>query len=300
MSTARVFTLAVGVILAGSIVSCSSSATTITTSLSADKNQGTLKPGDAATFTATATNHGPAVAQNVTVHVDLPSGFLYKATTEISGDGTRTQPADPAVNSPSPEWGLWSLAAPSTSGGSTSFSSISITFTVQAGGTPGQYEVIARSAADNASGDASPPTVQVNVAAAAGLSLQVSAQPTSAHDNDIITYKISVNNDGSGNANTLEALATLPTGFIYVKTTDISGNSARGTTHDPQAHSQLPFWGDFTVPASSSGGPGTVEITFTAQVSRGLASGTYPISVQITDDAGDTVTANEVVPITIS
>lgn len=300
MSKARVGTLAMAVILLGSVVSCSSSSTTIATSLSADNSQGTLKPGDAATFTATVTNHGPAAAQNVTVHVDLPAGFLYKATTEISGDGTRTQPADPAVNSPSPEWGLWSLGAPSASEGSTSFSSESITFTVQAGGTPGQYEVIARSAADNATGDASPPTVQVNVVAAAGLSLRVTAQPTSAHDNDTITYEIIVNNDGTGNANTLEALATLPTGFVYEKTTEISGNSARGTTHDPQANSQLPFWGDFTVPAGSGAGPGTLQITFTAQVTRGVASGTYPISVQITDDAGDTVTANEVVPVTIS
>jgi uncharacterized repeat protein (TIGR01451 family) len=300
MSKARVITLALAAVLLGSVVSCSSSSTTITTSLSAPKNQDTLKPGDAATFTATVTNHGPGVAQNVTMHVDLPAGFLYKATTEISGDGTRTQPADPAVNSPSPEWGLWSLAAPSVSSGSPSYSSISIKFTVQAGGTPGQYLVIARSAADNATGDASPPTVQVKVAAAAGLSLRVSAQPTSAHDNDTITYKISVNNDGSGNANTLEALATLPAGFVYLKTTQTSGNSARSTTHDPQAHSQLPFWGDYTVPARSDAGPGTLEITFTAQVSRGLASGTYPISVQITDDVGDTVTANEVVPITIS
>jgi hypothetical protein len=87
---------------------------------------------------------------------------------------------------------------------------------------------------------------------------------------------------------------------VYEKTTEISGNSARGTTHDPQANSQLPFWGDFTVPAGSAAGPGTLQITFTVQVTRSVTSGTYPISVQLTDDAGDTVTANEVVPVTIS
>jgi uncharacterized repeat protein (TIGR01451 family) len=299
MSKARLVAFAAVAVLVGSVVSCSSSATTIATSLTAAKGQGALKPGESATFTATVTNKGPGVAQNMSLHVDLPAGFLYKATTEISGDGTRTQPADPAVNSPSPEWGLWSLPAPA-GGGSNSLSSVSITFTAQAGGTPGQYEVIARSAADNASGDASPPTVQVDVVAAAGLSLRVSAQPTSAHDNDTITYTVMVGNDGNGNANTLEVLATLPTGFTYDKTTKVSGNSARSTTHDPQAHSQLPFWGDFTVPARSDAGPGSLQITFTALVSRGLAAGNYPITVQITDDAGDTVTDNQVVPVTIS
>ena len=280
---------------------CGSSATTLTTTLTAAKQQtGTLQPGDTANFTATVTNQGPGVAQNMTLQIDLPPGFRYQATTNIGGDGSRTQPADPAVNSPSPEWGLWVLGAPVGSGSNAILSTVSISFSVVVGGSPGQYVVTARSAADNATSDTSPPTVQVNVAAAADLAMRVSAQPTAAHHNSTITYKIIVSNSGSGNASTFEVLATLPPGFVYVKTDNISGNSSQSTQRTPDPNSQLLFWGDFTIPARSGAGPGTLTITFEAKVTQNTAVGTYPLTVQLTDGAGDTVTASNVVPVSIS
>jgi uncharacterized repeat protein (TIGR01451 family) len=291
----------VGMALAAvTLPACGSSATTISTTLAAARQSGTLEPGDSANFTATITNHGPAVAQNVTLQVDLPQGFRYQATTKISGDGSRTQPSDPAVNSPSPEWGLWVLGAPVGTGSDAILSSVTVSFSVLVGGSPGQYSVTARSAADNATSDTAPPTVRVNVAAAADLSLRVTAQPTAAHHNSTITYSLIATNTGSGNATTFEALATLPAGFVYAKTDSISGNSARATVHDPEPNSQVPFWGDFTVPARSGAGPGTITIKFEVKVTQGTPVGTYPLTVQVTDAAGDKVTASNVVPVQIS
>jgi LPXTG-site transpeptidase (sortase) family protein len=75
---------------------------------------------------------------------------------------------------------------------------------------------------------------------------------------------------------------TLPTGFTYNTTTNISlsGGAARVTTVDPVTGTSAPAWGSFNIP-----GGGQVEITFTVNIDASVPAGIYqnPAAATYTD-----------------
>ena len=286
-------------VAAGAITSCGDSSSQLQTSLTSNQS-GSVKPSDSPIYTVTVKNKGPGAATGVNVHVDLPTGFRFKTTTSIGGDGSRVQPLDPPVNSVTPEWGVWSLGTPTTQAdGSVVDSEVDLTFQVDVGAPPGGYTMTAHAAGDATQGDVQAPALSIQVIAAPQLTLSVAVQPLTAAGNDLVTYTVTVTNKGSGNANTAEVLVTLPSGFGYNDTTSITGNASRSTTRDPAPRTEEAFFGDFTIPAGSDQGPGSLVIAFRARVPRTPVPGAYPVSVQISDDTGDLVTESNIHPVTV-
>jgi hypothetical protein len=82
--------------------------------------------------------------------------------------------------------------------------------------------------------------------------------------------------------------------------TPFQGNASRNNPVDPVKGGVEVFYGGFTIPAASSGGPGYVVVAFTTQVVARPAGGTFPISLQVTDNLGDVVNLSNVAPVTVT
>ncbi len=87
------------------------------------------------------------------------------------------------------------------------------------------------------------------------------------------TYTITVSNaSGAGGAAGVTISDPLPAGFTYASTSSIvrSGNAVRALPSDPTVGAVMPSWGTFLIP-----GGGSVQITFTVNVSGTTPAGTY-------------------------
>jgi uncharacterized repeat protein (TIGR01451 family) len=296
-------------------------------------------PGDEATFVAHVVNHGPGSVTGVTVHVTLPEAFRYHATISIEAPGsTRTQPLDAAVNSTTPIFGLWTLAAPGAAGAGVD-SAVDITFTAYVDGRPGGTVVQAFAAGDTNAGQTNTAAYDVVVDAAAKVSALASVNPSTAKRGATVTYQVRVINGGTGNARNVGVLITLPPVMTFAGSlTPFAGNGSRNKGVDPIKNTLEVFYDGFTLPPLSSAGPGYVVIVFKATVlgaGRGLSiaapsptessgptaaasassaqsspapssapatvpPGTYTVDVNITDSAGDTFSLHAVAPVSIS
>ncbi len=294
-------------------------------------------PGDQATFTVHVVNSGPGSVTGVTVHVTLPGGFRYHATTSIDAPGaTRTQPLEAAANSPAPIFGLWTLAPPGAAGPGVD-SEVDITFTADVNGQPGGAVVQAFAAGDTNAGQTSAAGYNVVVDPAPKVSALVSVSPASVKRGATVTYQVRVINGGTGNAKGVAVLITLPPVMTFAgSVTPFAGNGTRIQGVDPLRNTLEVFYDGFTLPPLSNAGPGYVVIVFKALVlgaGRTAATprptvtpqstqtsganqtpiagapssapstvppGTYTVDANVTDATGDTYSLHAVAPVSIS
>lgn len=287
------------------------------------------KPGDEATFTVTVVNSGPGTVTGVTLHVILPTTFHYRATTSTNAPGaTRTQPLDPAVNTSTLIFGLWTISPPGAQGAGQA-SEVQISFTADVEGQPGGAIVQAFAAGDASAGQTNSAPYNVIIAAAAKLSALVSVNPTAAKRGGTVTYQVRVTNSGTGNAQDVGVLITLPPVMTFAGSLKpFAGNGTRNQGVEPIKNTLEVFYDGFLLPPTSSAGPGYVVIAFKANVlgggitqpppgeaSPGEASpgatepgsaastvppGSYTVDVQVTDQDGDTTTLHQVAPVAVT
>ncbi len=296
-------------------------------------------PGDEASFVVHVVNHGPGSVTGVTVHVTLPDAFRYHATTTITAPGsTRTQPLDAAVNTSAPIFGLWTLGPPGSAGAGVD-TSVNVPFTADVAGPPGAVLVQAFAAGDTNAGQTSTATYNVVVDAAPKVSALVSVSPSSVKRGGTVTYQVRILNGGTGIANGVAVLITLPPVMTFASSvTPFAGNGTRNRGVDPIKSTLVVYYDGFTLPPVSSGGPGYVVIVFKATVLGGGRSlftpeptrspapsgsaqpsaspttaaappssaastvppGTYTVDAYITDIAGDTFSLHAVAPVVVS
>lgn len=278
------------------------------------------KPGDDANLTVTVVNNGPDTATGVTVHVTLPPSFHYRATTGIDSSGaTRTQPLDPAVNSEAPIFGLWTISAPGAAGAG-QVSQVRIHFTAQVGGQPGTAQVQTFAASDTSAGQTDAVAYNLTVTAAAKLSAQITVSPTTQTRGGTVTYTVRVTNSGTGNAQDVAVLVTLPPVMTFAASvTPFAGNGTRNRGVNPIKDTLEVYYDGFLLPPTSTAGPGYVVIVFKATIlgappagvplptfaapppaAAGAPPGTYNADVQVTDQAGDTFALTQVAPVVVT
>jgi uncharacterized repeat protein (TIGR01451 family) len=266
-----------------------------------ESSEENVKAGDAPQFRVIITNNGPGDAPGVVVHVDMPANFRYKATGTIDAHGqSRTQLLDAKVGSTSPAWGLWDLSAPTMQNGKLTLSSVAIPFTVDVEASAASYTLAARASGDNTAGDVLSQPVQLKVRPTPRLNVSATVSTRSLRARDKTMYKVTVTNTGSDIAGNVAVLVTLPPVMSFQgSVTPFKGNATRNNAVDPVRGSVLVFYSGFVLPPASSAGPGFVEIVFIAQVAPHPAAGSFPINVQVTDDALDVVTLSNGAPVTI-
>ncbi|GAC1341570.1 MAG: hypothetical protein NVSMB29_12260 [Candidatus Dormibacteria bacterium] len=293
-----------GIAVAG-LASCGSAPSQLSVSLSraeAEPTQAaTLSAGDTAAFTVTLVNQGATSVTGASLRVDLPADFRYKSTRSISEDGAaRTQPVDAAVNSSQPVWGLWSLQGPGRRpDGTARRARVAITFEATVQAPPGDYPLTPSTSSDSSDSQQGP-QLRLHVDPSTHLSATLTALQDSVVPGGSVEYRVTVTNDGSGGANQVGLLVTLPPTIAFDTTERISGNSGRSGEINPTAGGLLPFYGGFTIPARSAAGPGLLSIVFRARCVPAATGGRFTVSAQVTDQAGQVLTVNDTAPVTIN
>lgn len=298
LSRNRLFSWAIAlpVVLAGAVgVGCGGGPTSLGVSLQLAAGQGSsVAPGQTATFAVTVTDTGAAGSSGVTIGVDLPADFRFKDTRSLSGSGVRTSPVDAQVNSHQPSWGVWLLNGHGDD--------VTIEFDALAAGTPGSYSMTAGASGASTGGTAESPGLALKLIPGAQLTASVSVSPTQAVPGDDVTYEVSVFNDGTGPANGLSLMVTLPPVFAYDGGEQVLGNSSRSAGANPSTGTVIAYFDGFGVPAHSANGPGQLIIRFRALVLTDAgALGTYPVALQVLADFGlERVDIAATAPVTIS
>ncbi|MFN2568354.1 MAG: hypothetical protein ABR564_01975 [Candidatus Dormibacteria bacterium] len=290
----------VAVNLPGVLSGCGSAATTQLSTTVEAATKGAVKPGDTPTYKVVVTNNGPGLATGVNLHVDLPAEFLYKTTISIAGEAARTQPVDPDVHSPRPEWGVWSIAAPRINeDGTRHTSDMVLTFVADVNGKPGNYNLKARATGDNAEDEAAAPPLAVELSSAPDVAMTVSVSPGNVHPNLEVTYTVAIQNKGTAASSGVAVLVTLPPVLGYSATTNISGNFSRTQAIDPIKNTGVAFFSGFSIPPASDSGPGTLNIIFRARCAKTAAFGSFPVSAQVTDSAGTVLSVRDTSPVQV-
>lgn len=261
-------------------------------------SQGPFTPQDKPQFTVTVTNNGPGDAPGVEVRVDLPSKLRYRSSTITGFGNARTQPVDARVGSAQPAWGFWNLAAPS-SGSKLCESCVVITFTTDVAAPPGNYSITAHAQGDNTSGEVSSDALKLTVNGSPKLDVSTRVQAGTLFAGNTATYQVTVTNTGTGAAENVTLLITLPPMMTFQKTSATSGNASRNNPIDPIKGSVEVYYSAWTIPAGSSGGPGILNVAFVTQVSAGPPGGTYTCTVQVTDNQNDMVTLTNAAPVNV-
>lgn len=259
-----------------------------------------VKPGDTATYRIIVVNNGPDFASGVNVRAELPADFTYRTTVSFGGDAARTQPVDPDVHSSQPQWGVWSLAAPRVNeDGTTHNSQLVVTFVADIKGRPDNYAIQARATGDNLEEESQAPPLAVELASAPDVTLNVSVSPTTTHRSQEVTYTIAVQNKGTAPSSGVGVLITLPPVLAFSTTAAITGNFSRSKPVDPLRNAVIVFYGGFSVPPAGDGGPGTLNILFRARCADTPVAGKFPVTAQLTDDAGTVVTVPDGSPVQV-
>jgi uncharacterized repeat protein (TIGR01451 family) len=234
-------------------------------------------PKDFKTIEIEVRNSGSGVARGIVLKDTLPAGFTYVSTKPLAGDAIRTRTSDPPINSPSPTWSAWSIPGGSASKPST----LVLDFVVVVSAAPGKTPNFVEVTSDDTDPVAAPP-LGLTVKPTAAMELQVAAR-SPVSQGQTARYTITLRNTGTAPARGTFVSATLPSGFVYANTIEISGNSDRIGSTNPVAKSLLPSWGTWDLPAREEGSPGgTLRIVFDATVVPDDAPGNYPVSVTIT------------------
>lgn len=298
---APVLALVAAVPLLALLSACGSSSADIRATVTSDADLTKVRPGDLVPFVATVGNHGPGAASSVTVRVDLPGSFRYQSTTGIdaTGGATRTQPSDPPVNSVSPLWGQWSMNAPGVNAdGSAAHAVVAITFLAKAGGSPGDYKLVPHvfsEGNDEVVGQAA----TVHLLPSSDLTMAIAVDETAVKRGDLVHYHVSILNRGSGPAQGVGVLVTLPGGIVFNKTEHLEGNYSRSGPVDPINGALIVYYGGWILPAASASRPGALTIVFSAKVLPTALGGHYAVTAQLTDSTGAVLSLGDTAPVTV-
>ena len=235
-------------------------------------------PTDLKTIEIEVDNIGSGTARGIVLRDALPTGFAYVSTKPISGSAIRTRTTDPPLHSPSPTWAAWSIPG----GSAHSPGKLVLDFVVAVSAAPGRTPNFVEVTSDDADPVAAPP-LGLSVQPTAAMDLRVAAGRGTVTQGQTVRYTITVRNTGNAPAQATFISAALPSGFIFVNTVEISGNSARIGSTNPVPKSLMPSWGTWDVPEQEPGSaPGTLRIVFDANVVPDDPTGNYPISLTIT------------------
>ena len=261
-------------------------------------SQGPFTPLDQPQFTVTVTNNGPSDAPGVEVRVDLPPAMHYRASSITGFGNARTQVVDARVGTSQPAWGFWDLAAPA-GGSDLCQSCVAITFTSDLTAPPGDLSISAHAQGDNTAGEVSSDDLHLTVNGAPKLQLSARVQAGTLVAGSTATYAVTITNAGTGPAQGVTLLVTLPPVMTWQKAGALTGNASRNNPIDPVKGSVEAFYSGWTLPAASSGGPGIVTVQFIAAVAGATPSGMFSITAQATDQEGDQVTLTNSAPVQI-
>ncbi|HEY6469571.1 MAG TPA: hypothetical protein VI434_07370 [Candidatus Dormibacteraeota bacterium] len=281
---------------------CSSDVAQLSVVLRPDWGKGPFTPGTTPpNFELIVTNLGPGNASGVVVHAVMPKTFQFATTNSIQSNGAaRTTPEDASAGGSNPEWGVWSLSAPTSPNGTADYASVTIDFGANITAPPSTYSLDAQVVDDNLTSTVESQPVQVEVTEAPRLGLTASASPSSVHPGGQVTYRIDVTNTGSGISPDVDVLVTLPPALQFVSTImPFGGNSSIEQLILPVKGAVLVFYGGFEVPPQTSLGPGKLVIQFIAQCVTDPGKGVFPIQAQVTDTDNDSVTITNVAPVNV-
>jgi uncharacterized repeat protein (TIGR01451 family) len=284
------------------ISACSTDVAQLSVVLRADWGKGPYVPGTTPpNFQLQVTNLGPGNASGVVVHAVMPKTFQYDTTNSIETSGAaRTTPEDATAGGSNPEWGVWSLSAPTRPNGRTTYSSITIDFAASITAPPTTYSLQAQVVDDNLTSTVESQPLQVEITQAPRLALAAAVSPTSVHPGGQVTYRIDVSNNGSGISPHVDVLVTLPPALQFESTImPFGGNSSVEQLILPVKGGVLVFYGGFEVPPQTSLGPGKLVIQFIAQCVTNPGKGVFPIQAQVTDTLNDSVTITNAAPVNV-
>ena len=293
-------------LVAPALLSCGSQPSQLVVSLKGGTPGGPqkndqAKPGDLLTYTVSVVNKGPGAATNVHLSVNLPADFHYQATPEVDHDvvgAPRTAVTDPQAKATSPAWGTWDLASPTTNAdGTARLSNVDIIFTVLAGGDPGDYHLDPRVSSDQDSLTGS--AAAIHLAPAPKIAVDVSADRASVDRGKDVLYRVTVDNLGTGPAQKISVLVTLPQGLTFLRTDSLSGNASRDAPVDPIEGTLEPYYGGFTIPPKTASEPGSLIIVLRAHCAF-CTGGRYTVTVQVTDINGLAAQVANTAPIDVN
>jgi uncharacterized repeat protein (TIGR01451 family) len=261
-----------------------------------------VRPGDLVPFVVTVGNHGPGAASSVTVRVDLPGGFRYQSTTGTDGSGgaTRTQPSDPPVNSVSPLWGQWSMNQPGVNADGTQARAVlTIDFLAKAAGSPGDYTVVPHVFSDG-NDEVAGQAAKVTLKPSSDLTMSIAVDESTVKRGDVVHYHVSILNRGSGPAQAVGVLVTLPGGIVFNRTEHLEGNYSRSSPVDPISGALIVYYGGWVLPPSNASRPGALTIVFSAKVLPTAVGGRYAVTAQLTDSTGAVLSLGDTAPVSVN
>lgn len=237
--------------------------------------------GENLTYTLTVTNNGPNMTTSAKVTDTLPAG-----TTFVSASAGCTESPPGTV-----ECDLGALAAGDSTGVSITVA-VDASLVSNAGSLPvaivnnATVENVAGADGNSANDSANETT---SVVAESNLSIRKSDESDPAAAGGIVTYTITVANDGPSDAGDVEVIDTLPAGVTYVSDTDSCVEAPAGTLTcslgDIAAGADTSFDVTVTVDPAlvfDAGGPTT--ITNLASVSSPLATDPDPSDNDASED----------------
>jgi uncharacterized repeat protein (TIGR01451 family) len=281
---------------------CSSDVAQLSVVMRSDWGKGSFTPGSTPpNFEVVVTNLGPGNASGVVVHALMPHSFEFDTTNSIETSGAaRTTPQDASSGGSNPDWGVWSLSAPTKPNGVVTYASITIDFSANITATPSVYSLEAQVVDDNLTSTVASQPLQVEVASAPRLGLTVAVSPTSVHPGGQVTYRVDVTNTGSGISPDVDVLVTLPPALQFQSTImPFGGNSSIEQLILPVKGAVVAFYGGFELPPQTSLGPGKLVIQFIVQCIADPGKGVFPVQAQVTDTLNDTVLITNAAPLNI-
>ncbi len=283
------------------LAACSTEAAQLSVTLTSEFGA-SFTPGNTdADFVITVKNLGPGNASGVVIHALMPASFQFAVTNSITTNGAaRTTPEDARVGGSNPQWGVWSLSAPTLPNGVVSDASVSINFGVNINSPPNTYPMVAQVIDDSLTDTVESQPLQVAVNEAPRLGVSASVGPSSVHPEGQVTYRITVTNKGTGIAPGVDVLVTLPPSLQFQSTImPFGGNASIQQLTSPVKGAYLAYYGGFDLPPQTSLGPGTLTIEFIAQCIPNAGKGVFTIHVSVTDSLRDQVSIQNVAPLNV-
>ena len=219
-------------------------------------NNSTPNVGTTVIFTLNAINNGPSAATGVSVSDLLPSGYTYVSSSTLNGTYTSGT-------------GIWAIGNLANSG----TASLTISATVNATGIYVNTSTITGIENDpiltNNSSSVTPSTNPV-----ADLSVVKTVNNSTPNVGSNVTFTLTVANNGPSAANLVSVSDLLPSGYVYVSSSTVTGTYTSGTG----------VWAIGSMPNS-----GTASLSITATV---ISTGTYTNTAVISGLETDPVLTN--------
>ncbi|VAV99000.1 internalin, putative, partial [hydrothermal vent metagenome] len=190
-------------------------------------------PGDAVTYTVTVTNNGPDAGTGVVVADSLPNGVTETASSASQGSFT------------DPTWTVGALVSGASA-------TLTIDATVDAGTAGTTQTNTATGSSDQADPNPSNNVAGADIAVpAVDLAITKTVNNGAPNPGDMITYTVSVTNNGPDTATAVTVADTVPSGVTFVSASPSQGSYASGV---------------WTVGTITNGGNATLTIGATVDV----------------------------------